>query len=132
VLVKRFVFRIRPKPVGLPRECRLRTAREFANVQTTGRSWAHPLLILRAVPNGLAHSRFGLVCGRRVGRAATRNLVKRRLRELARTSSLAPGWDVVLIARPGAATADFGALKNAFAELCRRGRLTQPPQADRP
>ena len=114
--------------MGLPRECRLRTAREFANVHAAGRSWAHPLLILRAVPNGLPRSRIGLVCGRRVGPAVTRNLVKRRLREIARTGPLAGGWDVVLIARPGAAAAGFGELKSAFAELCRRDRLTQPPQ----
>ena len=116
--------------MGLPRECRLRTAREFANVHAAGRSWAHPLLILRAIPNGLPRSRIGLVCGRRVGPAVTRNLVKRRLREIARTNPPAPGWDVVLIARPGAARAEFDALKNAFAELCRRGRVTQPPRID--
>ncbi|HEX2174164.1 MAG TPA: ribonuclease P protein component [Dehalococcoidia bacterium] len=113
--------------VGLPRDRRLRRARDFDQVRTAGRSWAHPLLILRAAPNGSARTRVGVVCGRRIGKAVVRNRVKRRLREIIRQAPLGDGWDVVLIARPAAATADFSELGRGVAELTRRARLQRPP-----
>lgn len=85
-----------------------------------------PLLILRAAPNDLGRTRLGIVCGRRVGNAVTRNRVKRRLREILRSLVLVEGWDVVVIARPGSAAATFGALKRAVTDLTRRGRLHRP------
>lgn len=112
--------------MGLPRERRLRKSREFDRVHGAGRSWAHPLVILRAAPNGLDRTRVGIVCGRRVGNAVTRNRVKRRLREIVRSAALGEGWDVVLIARPAAATASFGDLGRSVLELTRRGRLHRP------
>lgn len=52
--------------------------------------------------------RVGYTCSKKVGNAVTRNRAKRRLREAARavlTQSGKPGWDYVLVGRPGATTA---------------------------
>jgi ribonuclease P protein component len=65
-----------------------------------------------------------------VGKAVTRNLVKRRLREIVRKAALGAGWDVILIARPAAATATFGDLGRSVGELTRRGRLHRPVATD--
>lgn len=85
-------------------------------------------MILRALPNESDQTRVAVVCGRRVGNAVTRNRVKRRLREIIRHAPLAPGWDVVVIARPAAAGALSVEIAQAFAEVLRRGRLTHPPK----
>ncbi|MBF6592600.1 MAG: ribonuclease P protein component, partial [Ktedonobacterales bacterium] len=63
--------------------------------------------------------------GKRVGGAVERNRVKRRLREAARPrlAALAPGWDIIVTARAGAAQADFAALDAALAELLTHARL---------
>ncbi|MGP3698357.1 ribonuclease P protein component [Rhodobacter sp. NSM] len=49
--------------------------------------------------------RVGFTCSKKVGNAVTRNRAKRRLRALAREVLAAkgyPGWDYVLVGRPGA------------------------------
>ena len=48
--------------------------------------------------------RVGYTCSKKIGNAVTRNRAKRRLREVARTvisESGRPGYDYVLIGRPG-------------------------------
>jgi len=55
--------------------------------------------------------RVGYTCSKKLGNAVARNRAKRRLREIARATLAAngrPGWDYVLVGRPGAtATRDF-------------------------
>ena len=49
--------------------------------------------------------RVGYTCSKKVGNAVTRNRAKRRLREAARAVLARgghPGWDYVLVGRPGA------------------------------
>lgn len=59
--------------------------------------------------------RVGFTCSKKIGNAVTRNRAKRRLRALARLgfAGLArPGWDYVLVGRPGATVSrDFAALQ---------------------
>lgn len=90
-----------------------------------GRSWSHPLLVLIACPNQLEQTRVGITAGKSVGGAVVRNRAKRRLRETVRlaASQLAIGWDVVLIARPNLAKADWDAVIEAVSQLIARAKL---------
>lgn len=114
---------------------RLRRRNEFTAAYQRGRAWSNDLLAVRALANGLPHSRFGFAVGRRVGKAVVRNRVKRRLREIVRALDPAGGWDVVIIARPAAATADFAALTAAVRSLFGRAgllaRARSPKAGDR-
>ncbi len=98
---------------------------QYAQVQAMGRSWSCVLLVMRAMPNDLDRSRLGFSVSKRVGKAVVRNKVKRRLREILRPVSLRPGRDIVFIARPPAAVADFAALGDAALELLARADLVE-------
>ncbi len=81
---------------------RLRRPEDFRLVWSAGRSWAHPLFILWTLPNDLPRVRVGITASRKIGNAVKRNRARRLLREAARHlyTSIASGWDVVLVARP--------------------------------
>lgn len=99
---------------------RLRQRREFAAVYRRGRPFRSDLLILRAVRTGRPLSRVGFTVGRALGGAVVRNRLKRRLRQAVRSLPLAPGWDLVLNARRGAAKADYHRLREALTGVMRR------------
>ncbi len=103
----------------------MRKAAEFQRVRARRRSWAHPLLVLYAAENGTEVTRVGIVAGRWVGNAVTRNRVKRRVREAIREryDQLVSGYDLVWVARPGLAAADQATLVAAVEQLLRRARL---------
>ncbi|MCL5109763.1 MAG: ribonuclease P protein component [Chloroflexi bacterium] len=109
---------------------RLRTDAQFKRVRGTGRSWAHPLAVLYALPNGEGVNRVGFSVSKRVGNAVTRNRAKRRLRETLRQrwAALQPGFDLLLIARAPIADAPFSAVVAAVDYLLQRARLQRPPE----
>lgn len=85
----------------MERQIRLRRTSDVRRVYAEGRSWAHPLLVLVARPNGLDFSRVGVTASRKLGGAVARNRAKRLMREAARRlyPRFGAGWDVMLIAR---------------------------------
>jgi ribonuclease P protein component len=99
----------------------LRETRQYALVCSGGRSWANSLVVMKALPNGMASSRCGFSVSRRVGKAVSRNRVKRRLREILRAVTLSPGWDIVFIARPAANTGYASLEKSVTGLLFRAG-----------
>lgn len=106
------------------RNYRLRSNSDFQRVRRKGRTSAHPLLVISALPNGLAYSRFGFAVGRRIGKAVQRNRIKRRMRESVRIrikkGAVAMGWDVVFIARRPVRNATFHQVDEAIGLLlCR-------------
>ena len=109
----------------------LRTRREFAVLQETSKSKVDPLFVARYAPNDLEQTRFGLSTGRRIGGAVVRNRVRRRSREALRRLGprLAPGWDVLIVARPAAATASYHELSTSLERLLRTAHIVRdvPP-----
>ena len=97
--------------------------RQYALVYSKGRSWTSDLVVIKALPNGLALSRCGFSVSKRVGKAVTRNRVKRLLREILRMISLEPGWDMVFIVRPTAAAVNYATLKRTVEGLLFRACL---------
>lgn len=110
----------------MKREQRLRTNADFQRVRAaSGRPASHALLVLYSAPNEQALTRVGITVGRRVGNAVVRNRARRRVSEALRLRwhEMAPGYDVVVVARPGLATASWAAVQQAVDTVARRAGL---------
>ena len=79
-------------------------------------------------PQPAAPARVGFSVGKRVGDAVVRNRVRRRLRAMmrARLGQLAPGWDVVVAARPPAAERPYAVLDEELQRLLTRAKVLAP------
>ena len=97
----------------------------YALVYSQGSSWASKSVVMRALPNEIDISRCGFSVGKKVGKAVTRNRVKRLLREIVRLTPLKSGWDIVFIARPAAANADYANLEKSIQDLLSRAGLME-------
>ena len=109
------------------RRFRLTRSANFERVRRFGKSYAHPLVVLIALPNQAERSRFGVAAGRSVGNAVRRNRAKRLLRSALQQQLpvIKPGWDVVLIARHRMTGATFQQTVTALASLLGRAKLLQ-------
>lgn len=78
--------------------------------------------------------RVGYTCSKKLGNAVVRNRAKRRLRAVARAvlpQAGRPGWDYVLVGRPGATVArDFAALCADLHEALHRVHAPARPRRD--
>ena len=101
----------------LAKESRLLAAEDFRSTMKSGRkSSTTNLVVYSKRDSDLVRSRFGFVVSKAVGGAVTRNLIKRRLRAMARASlaGLPPGTSVVVRALPGSAAVDWNTLSKEF------------------
>ena len=77
------------------------------------------------MPNDLAHSRFAVVAGRVTGNAVQRNRAKRVIRAVLNDllPQVAPGWDLIFIARRPMQTASYQQAQVSTRHLLGRAQL---------
>lgn len=113
----------------------LKASPDFQRLSRQGRKWVGPAFIMLALstesPNPAPDNkpgafRVGFTVSRKVGNAVTRNRAKRRLREMVRLLLKREGLqgvEIVLIAKPAAATIDFAAMTADFEKGLRHFKL---------
>jgi ribonuclease P protein component len=114
----------------LPSNLRLKLARDFARVKSQGSSQAGKFLVLGVLKvETLAEFQFGLITGAKLGNAVVRNRIRRLLREVIRAhrAEIAPGWQLVIIARWRAPLASLEELEKDWLRLARHMNLLQTP-----
>ncbi len=119
----------------MQRKFRLTRSEDFKRVRRSGKSYAHPLVVLivqthdkRSSPVGQPRVKVGVTAGRTVGTAVYRNRSKRLLREAMRTliPNIASGLDLILIARPGLTSATLEDTRQALLNLLQRAQILIP------
>lgn len=98
---------------------RLHSRRDFLRVYSQGQRVFTPTLVAYFLKNSLDYDRLGMTVSRRIGNAVVRNRVKRRIRELFRTTRRpASGFaDIVVNARKPAATSPFHHLQKDYTKI---------------
>lgn len=109
----------------MKRKFRLTRSTDLKRVRRYGKSFAHPLVVLVALPNEDNDLRFGFIAGRSLGKAVQRNRAKRLIREAVRSfqDEIRPGWDMVWIARRPMAGVTYWDTREAVLELLQRADL---------
>lgn len=112
----------------MQRKFRLTRSEDFKRVRRSGKSYAHPLVVLIVQNNNQPRVKIGVAAGRTVGTAVYRNRAKRLLREAMRTliPNITSGLDLILIARPGLVSATLEDTHRALLNLLQRARVLTP------
>ena len=112
----------------MQRKFRLTRSEDFKRVRRSGKSYAHPLVVLIVQNNNQPRVKIGVAAGRTVGTAVYRNRAKRLLREAMRTliPNIVSGLDLILIARPGLVSATLEDTHHALLNLLQRARILTP------
>lgn len=99
----------------------MRARSEFERLQRTGRRITRGNLQALWITSGEATARLGITASRKVGGAVVRNRVKRWIREWFRKTQtkLAPGLELVVVVRRGAAEAGHAAVTRDLDLLAR-------------
>ena len=112
----------------MKRRFRLTRSADLKRVRYTGKSYAHPLVVLYVTASDRAATRVAVTAGRGIGNAVRRNRAKRLLRAAMHDllPALNPGVDLLLIARAPLPRADFLQAKQALSGLLARAGLLAP------
>jgi ribonuclease P protein component len=110
------------------RRFRLTRSTDFKRVRRSGRSFAHPLVVLYADKSPAPEVRVGVSAGLAVGNAVKRNRAKRLLRAAMNDllPQVLPGSDLLLIARAPLPASDFQQTRQALFSVLKRAGLISP------
>jgi len=113
-----------------PKSRRLILNAEFQRVRVEGSSVRGETLTLGFLENEppVSAARAGFVTSKRVGSAASRNRIRRRLREIFRKHQheLTPGIWIVTVASARAVRTSFSALEDEWLRLAHRASILAP------
>jgi ribonuclease P protein component len=104
---------------------RLTRSTDFKRVRRSGKSYAHPLVVLYALKSDEARVRVGVSAGLAVGNAVKRNRAKRLLRAAMNEllPNTIPGSDLLLIARSPLPESNLQQTRAALSNLLERAGL---------
>ena len=107
------------------RKFRLTRSIDIKRVRRSGKSYAHPLVVLYAIKSDAPVTRIGVSAGLAVGNAVQRNRAKRLLRAAINgfIEMLNPGWTILLIARSPLPASTINQARAALSKLLKRADL---------
>jgi ribonuclease P protein component len=121
--------------VQVKQRFRLTRSTDFKRVRRSGKSYAHPLVVLYVLKSDLKGVRVGVSAGLGVGNAVKRNRAKRLLRAAMNDllPQTTPGSDLLLIARFPLPESNLQLTRAAVSNLLERaGLLSQNHDVSNP
>ena len=112
----------------------LKENRVIRRLYAKGKSAVGPAMVLYCRKNGRTESRYGITVSTKLGKAVTRNRVRRRLREIYRLNEdkFFPGYDIVVVARGRAVHSQYADLNKQFLRLANKLQLLRPLEEKEP
>ncbi len=109
-------------PYGYRKSERLRKNTDILSVMKRGKRLSSDGLSLFYAKNGRENFRVGIVAGRKLANAVTRNRLKRRIRSgiAGALGSQALGYDLVFVARAGLLDAGYDRISKAVQDVLAR------------
>ena len=103
----------------LNKQNRLKKRKEFAYMYRKGDAVHTKYLTLIITNSYFKQARLGFSVSKKVGKAHTRNLIKRRLTEIVKTmmDNITPKYNYILVAKPGVDELSFESLQKEVKTL---------------
>lgn len=94
---------------------------DFQRVYKRGKSYANKYLIMYILKEDAQKNRIGISVSKKVGNSVVRHRITRLIRESYRLNEIkfVSGFDIVVIARPGAKERNFFEIESALLHLAR-------------
>lgn len=114
----------------MQRKLRLKRRSDFRKVYNFGRSFANRELVLFVNKNnGKDNFRIGISVSKKIGKAVTRNLVKRRIKnaliEILKEIKIINNVDIVIIARAPTAKMNYEQFNRSLRDLLKKSNLIE-------
>lgn len=109
----------------LKKTYRIKKNKEFVRTYKKGKVFFSPSIVMYAVNNEKAETRFGFSVSKKVGNAVFRNRVKRKLREICRLNmhKIKGGYDIIIVARAIAASKKYSEILNETEKLLNKAKV---------
>lgn len=107
------------------KEERLRKNYEFKRVYQGGKSRAAKNAVIYFRKNEYGYNRLGISISKKVGKSVVRHRLKRLFKEaiLRLKDDMQKGYDIVIVARKGAAVLEFADVLGEMTLLLQRGKI---------
>jgi ribonuclease P protein component len=98
---------------------------EYKSVYNCKNSVSDYNLVIFIKKNNYGYNRYGFTAAKKIKKAVTRNIIRRRLKEIVRLNEckLKEGYDIIFMARINASEADYKNLLKSFNKLIKRNNL---------
>ena len=109
----------------MKRRFRLTRSTDYKRVRRLGKSYAHPLIVLIALPNDAGELRIGVTASHAIGNAVQRNRVRRRLKACFDEflPDMCSGWNLVAVARRPIVNAAYREIRSGIARMLEQAGL---------
>jgi ribonuclease P protein component len=98
---------------------------EFKKVYSEGRYYVEKYIVMYAIKNSSDYNKVGYSVSKKVGKAVTRNRIKRLMKENYRLleNDTKKGFDIIFTARRGSSEADYENIRANMESVLNRARI---------